>query len=476
MKSQTVFDTDVQLIKYKVLKEIIRRAYEGGLEDAYMEVPKQLSPGPKPEIRCCIYKERAILQERIQMAMGGNKENPNVIEVIDSACDECPIDGVYVTPACRGCMVHSCKEVCPKDAITIVNHKATVDKSKCIECGKCTQVCPYSAIILQHRPCMVSCKVKAISIDENKKAKIDNEKCISCGACVYKCPFGAITDKSLVLDIIDILKKSENNTKYKVYAVIAPAIVSQCRFGRVTQVVTAIKKLGFYHVVEAALGADITLYREAHEWKEKRMLTTSCCPSFVMFVEKNFPELVQYISSSVSPMVETARLIKKSDPTGKVVFIGPCTSKKMEYRLEKTGGAIDSVMSFEELQAFVDARGIDTTQMEDSELNNASYYGRIFAKSGGISQGVVDVTRDMGVEGVKPIAMNGIAECRANLLKLKMGKAAENFFEGMACDGGCLNGPVCITHSPRNVVDVDKYGNEAQEKTIFNSVKLMESL
>lgn len=476
MKSQTVFDTDVQLIKYKVLKEIIRRAYEGGLEDAYMEVPKQLSPGPKPEIRCCIYKERAILQERIQMAMGGNKENPNVIEVIDSACDECPIDGVYVTPACRGCMVHSCKEVCPKDAITIVNHKATVDKSKCIECGKCTQVCPYSAIILQHRPCMVSCKVKAISIDENKKAKIDNEKCISCGACVYKCPFGAITDKSLVLDIIDILKKSENNTKYKVYAVIAPAIVSQCRFGRVTQVVTAIKKLGFYHVVEAALGADITLYREAHEWKEKRMLTTSCCPSFVMFVEKNFPELVQYISSSVSPMVETARLIKKSDPTGKVVFIGPCTSKKMEYRLEKTGGAIDSVMSFEELQAFVDARGIDTTQMEDSELNNASYYGRIFAKSGGISQGVVDVTRDMGVEGVKPIAMNGIAECRANLLKLKMGKAAENFFEGMACDGGCLNGPVCITHSPRNVVDVDKYGNEAQEKTIFNSVKLLESL
>lgn len=473
MNSNRIFDTNVQLVKYKVLKEVIRRAYEGGLENAYMEVPKLLSPGPKAETRCCIYKERAILQDRIQLAMGGNKENPNVIEVIDSACDECPIDGVYVTPACRGCMVHSCKEVCPKDAITIVNHKATVDKDKCIECGKCTQACPYSAIIMQHRPCMVSCKVKAISIDENHKAHIDNEKCISCGACVYKCPFGAICDKSLVLDIIDILKKSENNTKYKVYAVIAPAIVSQCRFGRVTQVVTAIKKLGFYHVVEAALGADITLYREAKEWDEKKLLTTSCCPSFVAFVEKNFPELVQYISSSVSPMIETARLIKKSDPTAKIVFIGPCTSKKMEFRLEKTEGMIDSVMSFEELQAFLDARGIDTTQMEDSELNNASYYGRIFAKSGGIAQGIVDVARDMGVEGVKPIAMNGIAECKANLMRLKMGKAAENFFEGMACDGGCLNGPVCITHSPRNVVDVDKYGNEAREKTIFNSVNLL---
>ena len=469
-----VFDTNVQLVKYKVLKEIIRRAYEGGLENAYREVPKLLSPGPKADTRCCIYKERAILEDRIQMAMGGNKENPNVIEVIDSACDECPIDGIYVTPACRGCMVHSCKEVCPKGAITIVNHKATVDKDKCIECGKCTKVCPYSAIIMQHRPCMMSCKVKAISIDENRKAHIDNDKCISCGACVYKCPFGAISDKSLVLDIIDILKKSENNTKYKVYAVIAPAIVSQCRFGRISQVVTAIKKLGFHQVVEAAIGADMTLYREALEWNEKKLMTTSCCPSFVAFVEKNFPTLAQYISCSVSPMVEAARLIKRSDPTAKVIFIGPCSSKKMEYRLEKTGGAIDSVMSFEELQAFVDARGIDTTQQEDSELNNASFYGRIFAKSGGITQGITDVAAQMGIEGVKPVAMNGIDECKANLLRLKMGKAAENFFEGMACDGGCLNGPLCITHSPRNVVDVDKYGNEAKEKTIFNTVKLFD--
>ena len=193
------------------------------------------------------------------------------------------------------------------------------------------------------------------------------------------------------------------------------------------------------------------------------------------FVEKNFPELTQYISSSVSPMVETARLIKRSDPTAKIVFIGPCTSKKLEYRLEKTGGAIDSVMSFEELQAFLDARGIDTTQMEDSELNNASYYGRIFAKSGGIAHGVADVAEAMGVQGVKPIAMNGIAECKAALTRLKFNKATENFFEGMACDGGCLNGPVCITHSPRNIVDVDKYGNEAREKTIFNSVKLLEN-
>lgn len=469
-----VFDTNVQLIKYKVLKEVIRRAYEGGMEDAYMEIPKIISPGPKAELRCCIYKERAIIQERIKMAMGGNPDNPNVVEVVDIACDECPIDGIYVTPACRGCITHACHETCPKGAISIVNKKAVVDKEKCIECGKCTKACPYNAIIAQHRPCVQSCKVKAISMNEERKAVIDNKKCISCGACVYQCPFGAITDKSLVLETIKLLQNSNDNKDYRVYAVIAPAIVSQCRYGRVSQVVTAIKKLGFYQVVEAALGADITLYHEVNEWKENQLMTTSCCPSFVMYVEKNFPELKHLISKSPSPMVETALLIKHSDPTAKVVFIGPCASKKAEYKLPKTQNAIDCVISFEELQAFVDARNIDTTTLEDTALDNASFYGRIFAKSGGITRGVVDVANSMNVEGVKPIAMNGIDECKMNLLRLKIGKATENFFEGMACTGGCINGPLCINHGPKNLLDVDKYGNEAKEKTIENSVKIWE--
>ena len=474
---QKLFDTNVQWIKYQVLREVIRRAYEGGLENAYT-IPRTLAPGPKADTRCCIHKERAVLMDRVHMAMGGNKENPNVIEVLYEACDECPAGGMIVTDVCRGCLMHSCKEVCPKGAITIVDHRCTIDKSKCIECGKCAQACPYSAIIAQKRPCIKSCKVKAISINEEDKAEIDNSKCISCGACVVSCPFGAISDKSLVLDIIKILKESENNTRYRVYAVIAPAIVSQCRFGRATQVVTAIKKLGFHQVVEATIGADITLYNEAREFKEKAaesespVMTTSCCPAFVRFVENNFPELKDAISTSVSPMVMAARLIKHSDPTAKVVFIGPCAAKKFEYTLEKTHGMIDSVMSFEELQAFVDARGIDTTQCEDSTLDNASYYGRIFAKSGGIAQGVAHVAEKMGFEGVKPVAMNGIDQCRQHLTLLRAKKATANFFEGMACDGGCVGGPLSITRSPKNVFDVDKYGNEAKEKEIDGSVQL----
>lgn len=467
-----VFDTTVQLLKYKVLKELVRRAYEGGMETAYIDIPKIISPGPKAELRCCIYKERAILQERLRMAQGGDKSNPNVIEVIDIACDECPTNAMYVSPACRGCIVHNCKEACPKDAITIVDKHAVINHEKCIECGRCTNACPYGAIIHLVRPCMQSCKVKAISINADKKAVIDNSKCIMCGACLISCPFGAISDKSLLLDIIKILKESEDNTRYKVYAVIAPAIVSQCRYGRIEQVVTAIKKLGFQDVVEVALGADITLYKETREWQGKKMLTTSCCPSFVRYIEVSFPELKQYVSHTPSPMIEVARLIKHSDPTAKVIFIGPCAAKKMEYTLEKTDGAVDSVMSFEELQAFLDARGIETTTQEDTPLNNASFYGRIFAKSGGIVQGVIDQAAAMDIEGVKPIAMNGIEQCKLNLLKLKMGKAEENFFEGMVCEGGCLNGPLCINHGARNLVDVDRYGKEAREKSIDNSVRL----
>ena len=474
---QKLFDTNVQWIKYQVLMEVIRRAYEGGLENVYT-IPRTIAPGPKPDTRCCIHKERAVLMDRVHMVMGGNKDNPNVVEVLDEACDECPAGGMIVTDVCRGCLMHSCKEVCPKDAITIVDHRCHIDKTKCIECGKCASACPYSAIIAQKRPCIKSCKVKAISINEEDKAVIDNNKCIACGACIVSCPFGAISDKSLVLDIIKILKESENNTRYRCYAVIAPAIVSQCRFGRIEQVVTAIKKLGFHQVVEAALGADITLYNEAHEFKEKAettenpVMTTSCCPAFVRFVETNFPELKDAIASSVSPMVMTARLIKHSDPTAKVVFIGPCAAKKMEYTLEKTGGMIDSVMSFEELQAFVDARGIDTTQCEDTILDNASFYGRIFAKSGGLALGVADVAKSLGVEGVRPCVMNGIDQCRQHLTLLRAKKETANFFEGMACDGGCVGGPLSITRSPRNVFDVDKYGNSAKEKNIDGSVRL----
>ena len=305
-------------------------------------------------------------------------------------------------------------------------------------------------------------------MDEYDRAKIDNDKCIACGACVYNCPFGAIVDKSYILDTLNLLKESKEKGT-KVYAIIAPAIASQFKPATFGQLVTGIKKLGFSKVYEAALGADITLYKEAKEFEEKGLMTTSCCPSFVMFVEKNFPELAKYISSSPSPMVETAMFLKRKFPGIKTVFIGPCTSKKLEYRMDKTKGAVDNAISFEELQAFLDARGVDLLTLEETNIDEASTMGRVFAKCGGISADITKLVK--GEKKVEPVAMSGIDDIRANLLKLKFNKTTANFFEGMACDGGCLNGALSLHHDNiKNSVEIDRYSNAATYKDIDTAI------
>ena len=466
------FDTTVQLLKYKVLRSLIKRRYQGSMDESvYLDIPKEISPGPNATMRCCVYKERAILQERIRISLGGDKSNPNVVEVIDIACDECPSAGVYVTDACRGCISHKCMDACPKGAISIINQKSVVDKTKCVECGRCSQVCPYSAIVVRRRPCMKACKVNAITMDADFKAKIDNDKCVHCGACIAQCPFGAIQDKSYVMDVIDLLLGSYNNYNYKVYAMLAPAIASQIDYASMGQIVSALKILGFYRVTEAAVGADICLHKEAEEWKEHGIMTTSCCPAFVSFIEKNYPTLAKYVSSSLSPMVEAAKVIKRNDPTAKVVFIGPCSAKKMEFKLEKTGGAIDCVLSFEEMIAYIDALEIDMARLEETPLDDASYYGRIFAKSGGIKEGVVAVAKQAGIEGINPVSMNGLEECKRELALLKANRSTYNFFEGMACEGGCIGGALNLHRDPKGMRLLDKFNASATKKDISASVE-----
>ena len=249
-----VFDTKVQHLKYKVLREVARQAWAGTLLQNMLDIPKIIVPGKVPTMRCCVYKERAILAERVKIAIGGNPANPNIIEVIDIACDECPAAGYSVTDSCRGCLAHRCEDVCKRGAISFDhNYVAHIDKTKCIECGQCAKVCPYTAIVNRKRPCQNACKIKAINIREDGAAEIDNSKCISCGACVYQCPFGAIMDKSFIINVIDMIQKSQDNTNYRVYAVIAPSISSQFSYAKLGQVVSGIKELGFHTVIEAAL-------------------------------------------------------------------------------------------------------------------------------------------------------------------------------------------------------------------------------
>ena len=470
------FDTKVQYLNYKVLREVARLAWDNTLLEKVVDIPKMIVPGKTPTMRCCVYKERAILGERVKIAMGGNKENPNIIEVIDIACDECPAAGYEVTSSCRGCLAHRCEDVCRRGAISFDhNHVAHIDKSKCVECGQCAKVCPYSAIANRKRPCQLACKIKAISINSDDAATIDNNKCIQCGACVYHCPFGAIMDKSYILNVVDLLKSEERGKNYKVYAFVAPSISSQFAYAKLGQVITGLKELGFHTVIEAALGADMVAMSESEELVEKGFLTSSCCPAFVKYIKSAFPQLVPLISHNLSPMAALAKYIKETTPNAKVVFIGPCTAKKAEAQLENVKPYVDAVLTFEELQALFDSRDIEIMDLPEGILDNASYYGRIFARSGGLSDAVSQALKEQGKEDfeLKSCVCDGIEACRTALLKKSKNVLDANFIEGMACLGGCIGGAGCLTHGEKNKNEVDKYGKEAMEKTISDAVALL---
>lgn len=467
------FETDVQLLKYRILKEVAERAYEGNLMETYYEIPKIISPGPKATMRCCIYKERAIAQERIRLAMGGDHRNPNVIEVIPMACDECPIERYQVSESCRGCISQRCIKNCPRHAITkSKNGRAVIDPDACIECGKCAKVCPYGAITEHIRPCERSCKVNAITMNEEKKASINIDKCIACGACVYACPFGAIMDKSFMVDAINLIKNSRYGENYRIVAIVAPAIAAQFDDCTLGQVVTSIQKLGIDYVVEAAMGADMVASKEVEELAEKGFLTSSCCPAFVSYIQKHVPEMEKHISHNLSPMAEIGRFIKINAETPvKTIFIGPCTAKKAEQHKPTVDLWVDCILTFEELQAMIDSQKIDMPSLDETPLTDASPWGRIFGRSGGLTEAVLQAKKEKNLDfEVKAEICNGIEACKLALLKAKAGKLDKNFIEGMACVGGCVGGACSLNHEPKSRAKLQEYGNEAQHKEIAESI------
>ena len=468
------FDTQVQALKYRVLRKVAESYLNGTLTQDINNIPKEISPGPKPTMRCCIYKERAIAAERVQLALGGNEKDPNTIEVIQAACDQCPLGGMEVTSACRGCLAHRCQQACPRNAISFgPDHRCQIDPNLCIKCGLCSKACQYGAIIKHVRPCETACKIHAIKPNEEGISVVDEEKCTRCGACSFACPFGAIMDKSYILKCLDMCKENEEG-KINAYMVVAPSVSSQFHYCKLTQVITGIERLGFHHVVEAALGADLVAYAESKELAEKGFLLSSCCPAFVRYVRTSFPELADHISHNLSPMARIAQYIKETDPKAKVCFVGPCIAKKMEQFREDSAPYVDCVITFEELQALIDAKGIDLASLPETPLDNASYFGRIFARSGGLSDAVKEGIKEHGLEETftpKTLNVSGLDNIRAALMQVKAGKNDFNFLEGMACAGGCIGGPCCLTHEIRDAADVDKYGHLSKETTIKGAVE-----
>ena len=437
-------DVTVLNIKHKVLQEVAKLAYDKKLEEGKELLPFQMIPGPKARFRCCIYKEREIIRQRVRLAEGkcpSDKQSDSMIQVISSACEECSIARYVVTDNCRKCMKRSCQQACRFGAISMGKDRAYIDPSQCKECGLCSKACPYNAIADLMRPCKRACPVDAMSFDENGICVIDEEKCIQCGHCIHSCPFGAIGSKTFVVDIINDMLAGK-----PVYAMVAPATEGQ--FGKDITMESwrqAVKKAGFEDLIEAGLGGDMTTCSEAEEWLEAyrngEKKTTSCCPGFVNMIRKHYPDLADMISTTVSPMCAVSRMIKAKDPDAVTVFVGPCVAKKSEVADQKIEGNADYALNYNEILAILKAKDVELEPAENT-YQDSTIFGKFYGNSGGVTDSVLEYMKETEQnEDIKVCKANGAAECKKALMFLQRGRLPEDFIEGMACEGGCVGGP-----------------------------------
>jgi len=488
--------TPITKIRRQVFEEVARMAYNGGDYAKKMEeIPFKLIPGEIASYRDSVFKERAILGERLRLAVGldvYSADIPNpisegvseaaiahkvyqapLINIIPFACDACPTKTIEVTENCRGCMAHPCTAVCPVNAISIVNGKSLIDQEKCIKCGRCKAACPYSAIIQYDRPCASACGVDAIESDALGRAKINYDKCVSCGMCLVSCPFGAIVDKTQIFQLIQAIKRGD-----KIVAILAPAFVGQ--FGPLAtpeKLTAALLALGFADVREVAIGADLAtiddakLYIEKIPTKELPFLGTSCCPSWSVMAKTEFPELSECISMELTPMVATARLIKKEDPDARVVFIGPCASKKLEASRRTVRSDVSFVITFEEVMGMFAAKDIEFDDLQDTSLpEEATSQGRSYAVAGSVAESIKDCIHELDPSiDVKIDHAEGLRDCKKMLKLAAAGRRDGYLLEGMACPGGCVGGAGTITQINRSTTNVKKFTASAKEKSALKS-------
>ena len=493
--------TPVTDIRRKVFTEVARMAYEvnelSDYEKLMRELPFKIIPGEEKSLRSSIFLERAIISERVRLAMGMSLRpldesvpaseglehsviadkyyEPPLINVIKFACNACPEKIIKVTAMCQGCLAHPCQEVCPKHAISFRNGKSHIDQSLCIKCGRCVNSCPYSAIVKTERPCAAACGMGAIHSDELGRAEIDYSKCVSCGQCLVNCPFGAIADKGQIYQLIQGFNRGD-----RIYALVAPAFINQFpSLASTGKLKAALKAIGFCDVVEVAIGADLCTVDEAHDFLEEvpeklDFMATSCCPAWSMMAKTAFPDLAKNISMTMTPMVFTARMMKQADPEARMCFIGPCAAKKLEASRRTVRSDVDFVLTFEELAGIIEAKDLDLDNLEvdpaEMDLCYASAAGRGFAQSGGVAKAVADKIKEWRPDmEVKIASAQGLADCKKLLMLAKAGKYNGYLLEGMACPGGCIAGAGTILPIPEATKAVEASMKLATKKNPLES-------
>ena len=481
-------------IRKSVFTEVARLAYSGNGYDRVDELPYIIVPGDQPLHRESVFLERAIASERVRSAMGLNLRpiqtrhlmtegmdqaavaeqyyEPPLINIIPYACHACPTNRYMVSNYCQNCLAASCQKVCPKNAISFRNNRSYIDLDKCIKCGKCAKACPYNAIVHLERPCQMACGMDAIGSDEHGRAVINQDKCVACGQCLVSCPFGAIVDKGQIFQVIQSILQGD-----QVIAIVAPAFIGQ--FGKHStpgKFIAAMKQLGFYRIMEVAIGADMCTIEEAKDFLEKvpaeqKYMATSCCPAWHSMIYKLFPGETKNISMTLTPMVFTARLMKKKYPGCKVVFVGPCAAKKLEAIRADIRSDVDFVLTFEELQGMFQAKEIDFETIEPMyDLNEGTAAGRGFAVSGGVAKAVADLAQKENPDlEIKTARAEGLRDCRKLMAMAKAGKYDGYLLEGMACPGGCIAGAGTLLPVELAATVVGRYQKEADQASPLDS-------
>lgn len=335
------------------------------------------------------------------------------------------------------------------------------------------------------RACQKSCIFDAIETGKEGELFINPSRCQGCAACIDACKSNHLAASKDVLPAM----RAVRNASGPVYLMIAPAFSGQFR-GHVTagKLRSACKALGFTGMVEVALFADILTLKEALEFERHVrepgdfQLTSCCCPVWIAMIRKRYHELLPHVPGAVSPMVACGRFLKRIHPDAVTIFAGPCLAKKKEAKEPDIADAVDYVLTFQEMQDIFDAAEISLEELPEEEKEHASKAGRLYARTGGVSQAVEEMVRQLspdGKIGVRCEQANGTKECMEMMRRIQNKETDANFFEGMGCVGGCVGGPKAIIDSEKGKRYVDEYAKNSIYQTPLENPyvrKLLEEL